>query len=87
MLMMIGLLTVGAASAIVVANLVMQLFDIAIVFKTLEETAKNDPDKIIHLYHGMSWSICVFLSSFNAAHWIFAMQYWTLAIKLQKVVT
>ena len=34
--MMIGLLTVGAASAIVVANLVMQLFDIAIVFKTLE---------------------------------------------------
>ena len=43
MLMMIGLLTIGAASAIVLANLVLQLFDIARVFKVLEHTVVNDP--------------------------------------------
>ena len=72
-LMMIGLLTIGAAAAIVVANLVLKLFDIVRVFKVFEHTVVNDPAKLDHLYHGMAWSICVFLASFNIAHWIFAM--------------
>ena len=40
----------------------------------------------MHIYKGNAWSLCVFLASFNTAHWIFAMQYWSLAIKLQLVV-
>jgi hypothetical protein len=73
MLMMIGLLTIGAASAIVVANLVLQLFTIAHIWKDLWEAVTTDPERLNHIYHGNAWSLCVFLASFNAAHWIFAM--------------
>ena len=84
--MMIGLLTLGTAASFVVASLVLQLFEVASVWNDLLNAAQNRQDWIMHIYKGNAWSLCVFLASFNTAHWIFAMQYWSLAIKLQLVV-
>ena len=42
MLMMIGLLTIGSAAAIVVANLVTQIVETLMVFKTLLQELKTD---------------------------------------------
>jgi len=85
-LIMITLLTLGAASAIVVARLVLEIMETCSELKLLIYTLNHRMPWLTHLYKGNAWALCIFIASFNLAHWIFAMQYWSLAFKLQLMV-
>ena len=72
-LILLSLLLIGETAAIVVAYMVMKLFTIAADFKTLIHYFNTDPTYLKHIYTGNSWALCIFMGSFNSAHWIFAM--------------
>jgi hypothetical protein len=72
-LLLLSLLVLGETCGAVVTYLVMKLFTIANDYKTLIHLFNTDPAYLDHLFHGNSWALCIFMASFNSAHWIFAM--------------
>lgn len=46
----------------------------------------TDPDRIEALLNGIYYSTAVFFTSFSVSHWLFAMQYWSLSLRLTQLV-
>ena len=83
---LISLVIVGSVSGIAVALLMEQFFDVAMDWKTLLSTSKNNPDYLVRLTRSIYWTVGIFFSCFNIAHWVLAIRYWTLALQLQACV-
>lgn len=77
------LLIVGEIAGLCSAYMIQRLFAIAIDLKTLLNT---DPDYLVRLEHANAYMISIFFTSFNIAHWVFAMRYWSLALRLECLV-
>lgn len=48
--------------------------------------AANDSEKLIRVMYAIEYGVGIFFTSFNVAHWIFAMKYWSLSLRLQHIV-
>ena len=83
---LISLVIVGSVSGMTVAFLMEQFFDVAMDWKTLLSTSKNNPDYLVRLTRSIYWTVGIFFSCFNIAHWVLAVRYWTLALQLQACV-
>ena len=78
------LLIIGELAGLSVAYCIYELFKICDDFKTLLTT---DPSTLNRLFYGNAYSVGVFLTCFNVAHWLFAMQYWSLSLRLTQLVS
>ena len=47
---------------------------------------KTDQDKLRRVYYGFAYSFGTFSTAINVGHWIFAMQYWSLTVRLQSAI-
>jgi hypothetical protein len=79
LLLLSSLLIVGELAGIVVAVCLEELFKIGSDLKVILHT---DPKLLNGLANGVTYSTAVFFTSFSIAHWLFAMQYWSLSLRL-----
>jgi hypothetical protein len=83
MLSISSLLLVGEVFGIVGTYYLQELWSILESWQTLFST---DPD-ILHRYGNLTiYSFAFFFGSFQVAHWLFAMQYWSLSLRLKYLV-
>ena len=76
------LLVLGEVAGILVAYFAYDTMSIAANLKLLLETAKNNSDSLVLKQRLVEYSTGVFFTSFNVAHWMFAMRYWGLSLRL-----
>ena len=79
LLLLSTLLIVGELAGIVIAVCLEELFKIGSDLKTILHT---DPKLLDGLANGVIYGTAVFFTSFSIAHWLFAMQYWSLSLRL-----
>jgi len=48
--------------------------------------AIKEPQKLMFNRRMAEYFFALFFTSFNVAHWVFVMHYWSLAIQLQLIV-
>ena len=48
--------------------------------------ARQEPKKLMFIRRMTEYFVALFFTSFNVAHWVFVMRYWSLAIQLQVIV-
>lgn len=77
------LVVIGEVAGILVAYYAYNTMSIAADWKLLLETAKTNSDLLILQQRLVEYSTGVFFTSFNVAHWMFAMRYWGLSLRLQ----
>lgn len=80
LLLITTLLLIGEISGLSVAYFVADLFNLASDLKLLLNTDLKTLERIANC---CSYSVAIFFTCFNIAHWIFSMQYWSLALRLQ----
>jgi hypothetical protein len=47
---------------------------------------RTDQEKLQKVYYGFVYSFGTFSIAINVAHWLFAMQYWSLTVKLESAI-
>lgn len=77
---LMSLVIVGSISGMTAALLMEQFFDVAKDWEKLLSTCKNNPDYLLRLTRSIFWTVGIFFSCFNIAHWVLAIRYWTLAV-------
>jgi hypothetical protein len=77
------LLIIGELAGLSVAYCIYEIFKICNDFRTLLTT---DPITLNRLFYGNAYSVGIFFTCFNVAHWLFAMQYWSLSLRLSQLV-
>ncbi len=48
---------------------------------------KDQQAKLSRVYYGFVYTFAIFTTALNTSHWLFAMQYWSLASRLETVLT
>ena len=76
----------GCLAGIQAAYCVQSIFSIGADLHLLLWTAKNSPQTLQNLKYGAECGVAFFFTSFNVAHWAFAMRYWGLALRLLTLV-
>jgi len=66
-----------------VAFCIARLFAIA---SDLKQLLRTPPDELNRLIHSAAWCVAIFFTTFSLSHWLFAMQYWSLSLKLRNLV-
>lgn len=83
-LLILTLITsLGCVGGILTAYLVQNLFNIG---NQSYEKVVRDRHQLEKITTEASYTIAVFFCCFNTAHWLFAMKYWSVALKLQSIV-
>lgn len=79
---LISLVIVGSISGMSAAILMEKFFEVAKDWSVLLSTSKDNPDYLVRLTRSIYWTVGIFFSCFNIAHWVLAIRYWSLAFQL-----
>lgn len=77
------MLIVGCSAGICVAYIVQDLFRIAYSFEVLIHTTTR---QLIRHERANAYCLGIFFTCFNLAHWVFAIKYWSVSMRLECVL-
>jgi len=79
----ISILGIGSASGVLLGFCTMRVFDAA---SDIEQALDMKTGYFLWYTHAAAINLGIFFTSFNVAHWIFAMKYWVLSHKIAYIL-
>ena len=83
LMLLISLFIIGELAGVALSYCINVTMNIGYTWSVLIHT---DPLELQRLTSGIVYCVAVFFTSFNVAHWLFSMQYWSLSLRLHCLV-